>query len=138
MTVKLLKMTDDMDIIAEIVEQPNKHTDTIRLRRPMIVVTSNYDGHPLIALKMLNFYGTDTEISLPLTNVLYASTPRSALEQFYTHTVFTYYEQFDMQIDSMLNRVYKLYLEETQLTSEDEQFLNILKRMSPSSDTSMQ
>lgn len=138
MTVKLLKMTDDMDIIGEIVDQPNKHTDTIRLRRPMVVVTSDYDGYPLIALKMLNFYGTDTEISLPLSNILYTATPRSALAQFYTHTVSTYYQQFDMQIDSMLNRVYKQYLEETQMTSEDEQFLNILKRMASSSNTTIQ
>ena len=138
MTVHLFKMLDDTDVIAEIVPQQNKAAETMKLKYPMIIVTSDYDGHPLIALKMLNFYGSATEIDIPVSSILYKTTARPALEKFYVHTVQSYYEQFDLQINSMLERVYKLYLEETKTQSEEQQFLSILKRMSNSANTTFQ
>lgn len=138
MTIQLIKMTNDTDIIAKVIPQPNKFIDVLKLQYPMVINTDDYDGYPLISLRMMNFYGKAAEIDLPLSSILYQTTPRAALEQFYEHTVTSYFERFNLQIDSMLERVYKQYIEDTATSTDNQQFLNLLKKMTSSSNTTFQ
>lgn len=137
MTVKLFKMNTGDDMIGTEIEQQNKHSMTIKLNYPMYILTDvSESGNPLVALKLVNFYGAEQIVEIDREQILFTSSPRKALEQFYTHTVENYFTYYDARIDNMLQTTLDEYLEDHE--EQTSELLDLFSKIVPTSNTSFQ
>jgi hypothetical protein len=139
MKIKLYKLTSGDDVIATEVPLANKHSGLIRLNYPMYVLTSlNDDGMPLIALKLMNFYGDSQIVEIDSSTVMFQTSPRKPLEQFYLHTIQYYYHYYNVHIDNTLQTTLNDYLKDHQKYEEaalEDIFSRLVK---PSSNNTIQ
>lgn len=135
--IKLFKLNTGDDVIGKVIPQVNKHSGLIEIHYPMYILTDvSESGYPLVALKLMNFYGAAPSITMGNEAIVYSTAPRSALEQFYTHTVEHYSTYYSARIDRMLQNTLDQYIESHE--QEESDLLTFFQKNIPTGNTSIQ